>query len=92
MIATINASGVVVFSSVGSTAAFADYITATFGAINATSKEVVFQYGNDTYVAADIGTAGSFTAGTDFLVKLVGVTGVTAISASASAANTVYAV
>ena len=92
VIATINSTGIAVISGLGASATFADYITAVFGAINATGREAAFQFGNDTYIVADQGTAGSFTANTDFVVKLVGVTGVTAVSVSASAANTVWAV
>jgi hypothetical protein len=91
--ATINNKGIASFTAVGSSAALADYVDAVFGAINnASNKGAAFQLNGDTYVVEDNGTAGAFTAGTDAIVKLVGVTGVTELSTTAFGAGIVHAV
>jgi hypothetical protein len=89
-------NGIVAFAgTAAATATFANLISATFSTnvLGATAnKEVAFQYGGDTYVAVELSGAAGYTAGTDLVIKLVGVTGATAIAdlSGASAANTIF--
>jgi hypothetical protein len=90
--ATINANGLASFTAVGATAALSDYVDAVFGAINATGKAATFVFGSDTYVVQDNVTAGQFTANSDVVVKLVGLTGVVGLSTAASDATHIWVV
>lgn len=77
------------------TATLANKVTAAFSAAGAngvTNAYVVFEHAGSTYVAHELSGGAGFTAGTDELIQLVGLTGVTALSTSASAATTLWAV
>jgi len=77
------------------TATLANKVTAAFSAAGAngvTNAYVVFEHAGSTYVAHELSGGAGFTAGTDELIQLVGLTGVTALSTSASAAITLWAV
>lgn len=88
-------NGVMTFAgTAAATATLADKLTAAFSAgfLNAVANtELAFEHSGNTYVVQELGTAG-FTAGTDLVIQLTGVTGVTTLSATASGANTVFAV
>jgi hypothetical protein len=59
---------------------------------NANGKnEIAFEDGGNTYVFYQADNVATFTAGTDFIIQLTGLTGVTALSKTGSAANTIYA-
>ncbi|KTQ95616.1 hypothetical protein NS226_10745 [Aureimonas ureilytica] len=77
--ATIGNGGVVSFSNVGASAGLSDYVDAAFKAIGANAHTAAaFQFNGDTYVVEEVGgTGGQFDAGTDLVVKLVGVTSAT---------------
>lgn len=91
--ATANAKGVISFTAVGASAALSDYIDAAFSVVTgAANKHALFQFGNDTYVVGNVGNDTTYAAGTDHIIKLVGVTGITELSTTASGVNTVWAV
>jgi len=88
--------GIVTFGgSAAATATLANLVSAVFSTnVLGTTQynEVAFQYNGDTYVAQQGDTTAAYAAGTDLVVKLVGLTGATALSATASDATTIWAV
>lgn len=62
--------------TLGDTAVFQDYANAAINALDGLGKTGWFQFGGNTYVVADMGTASSgtsgFVNGEDFIVKLTG--------------------
>jgi hypothetical protein len=76
-------SGVVTIAN--SAATLTDYINAAIKAAGNAGGEAAFQFNGSTYVVESHAAGHStFTAGTDSLVQLVGVTGVTALSVAGS--------
>ena len=104
--ATIGATGIASVSVVSGTATFTDYVSAVMKAAETVStagggsgtvqyQAVAFEYSGSTYITEEMATtssttAGGFTAGTDLVVKLVGLTGVTALSTTASGPSTIF--
>jgi hypothetical protein len=104
--ATVGATGIASVSVVSGTASFTDYVSAVMKAAETVNSAgggsgtvqyqvAAFEYGGSTYLTQELAstsstTAGGFTAGTDMVVKLVGLTGVTALSTTASGPSTLY--
>ncbi|MDD2882219.1 MAG: hypothetical protein PHQ58_17475 [Rhodoferax sp.] len=59
-------------NTITATASLTAAITAAFGMSTAAHQALSFQYGTDTYVISNEGADTAFTAGTDGVIKLVG--------------------
>lgn len=91
MTATVGGQGLVTMSGVTGSATLADYAAAALTAVGGGANKVAaFQFGSDTYLVEESGGGAGYTAGTDWLVKLVGVTGVAGLSTTASDATHIF--
>lgn len=90
--AALSATGIFTFGGTGTvTLAKAIAIASEAAYGGATQfRTTAFEFGGNTYLVENGDTNAGFTAGTDVLVQLVGVTGITALSTTASGANTVF--
>ena len=87
-------SGIITFGgAAAATATFAQKVDAAASLAGTTQyNEVAFEHAGSTYVFEQGDTTATYAAGTDLIIKLVGVTGVTALSTTASGANQVWTV
>jgi len=94
--AGLSATGIFTFSGTGAAAAtlaqkIAIATEAAYG--GATQyRETAFEHNGNTYIVENGDAVAGFTAGTDVVIQLTGVTGITALSTTASGATTVWAV